>query len=673
MANFVNIANSAQNFTTPLPFQHFTGDYATATTSGVTQPAAGTIPSANACDAACKNNADCEFFKFSNGTCQLFNSGSSTVLSGIKINTSQRGVGMSNIYSTQLPNTTAKTATAATNAARSVQDCEAACNSDATCFVYGYNLTGPTCSLYGSANSAGNVGTSRDLFEGLPTITLSESTQVLNTIVFTGTATNFTSISPDSTIEILVSGGSTVLASGTPDDFNSVGITLVPSSPVVNSVTTYMARFKNKQSVSSTAPLSLTWKVPATISAITLGTTPETRTQMNFTITLTNPISSDLFRLELSNTYTPTGLSAINCTRTMATFEGSSLPTQIAHDENIPGGTVYKLSLIYDPDGTVLSTSANFAIPTHLTNTVVPTSSIRAIYSSLRVHPTYQGPLFNIEMFFNGVWAGFDIHIDSTGQYRVKSGSRLELIDINVLDNTSIYTIYNQTGSNNLSYISVAPLLLVDGNKFKFYIYQGSSLVLPRGILATPGAGGYIINIKMKNIVKTKATGDRRLIMGSGVTTTANTGPWIYLDINNKPAITFNTSINSALLTTSAQEVITNDPSTNNNNYTFRILQNPFKAWITRNGTTLEPATPTAGIAGSFLTSTTVGQAMNVNGSVGGSVTLSPFTSLAPDFDGEFSSIFVGVNNTVFNFEASPSGTTINTSRTAMLKQIRGV
>ena len=129
MANFININTSATSFTIPLPFQHFTGDYATATPL-TPNPSAS---NADECHIACINNRDCEFFKFSSGTCQLFNSGSTTTVSGIKIDTRLKALGMSNTYSTKIPTTTVLSTSTEPN----LDACESTCNLNASCFVYG--------------------------------------------------------------------------------------------------------------------------------------------------------------------------------------------------------------------------------------------------------------------------------------------------------------------------------------------------------------------------------------------------------------------------------------------------------------------------------------------------------------------------------------------------------
>lgn len=560
MANFVNLQTSATNFTVPMPFQHFTGDYAGATLISTKT----NVQNANVCESECTNNPICELFKFTPPLrCELFNSGSSTVLSGIKIDTRLRGIGNSNIYSTQIPNTTAKPSTAATTAARSAEACETACNSDTTCFVYGYDISYQTCTLYSSTNSNGNVGSSRDLLIGLPIVNQ-----------------NFT---------VTVGGNGSA----------------------------------------------------------------SQRTLMTFTITLTNVLPSDTFNLELRQTYTPSGLSSVLCSRVMvSSFTSSSIPTQILHDENIPGGTNYTLFVTYN--GIDIGSSSPFNI-----NRILTGITARAVYSSLRAHDTYTGPLFRV---LNGA-TELDVYMDSVGLYRWGMTAVLLTKSINGLP---VVTLYNQASTTTpLSTVAATrPLVRTDGSKYKFVLDATKQFILPGAVLNAPGTGGHIINIKLKSFTKGS---DRRLIMGSGYATSPYTGPWLYIDINNKPAIAYASSV-GAITTSSSQTLSASSES----NFTWRTLPSPHRAWITKDGTTIEQATsPYTGTTAAFVNSITAGK-------VGGSVTLTGFGSLTPAFEGEISSIFVGANTattavtiasaTAFNFETAESTTAF-----ANLSKIRDV
>ncbi len=334
MANFVNIQNSATIFTPPLPFQHFTGDYSSAKQL---TPALTGITSANQCDAVCNSIQECEFFKFTT-TCNLFNSGSSTVLSGIKINSSLRGVGMSNIYSTQIPNTTAKTGTPS-SASVSAADCETACNTDSTCFVYGYNLTTQTCSLYGSANTSGNVGSSRDLLEGIPTITLNTPTQVLKTIVFKGNASSTVL----GNIEITRTGLDQVLASGTVADFTGPG--LVYSNPTGTPSFSFTAWYALRQGITST-PVTFTYAPPTLTASNPTGINGK---GLSFTVTSTNvPAGTPLVM------FIGTGTTPYTLTNTSGTTTWSYTQSKRIWD----AGTTQSIFVAVASDTTIKSTTA---------------------------------------------------------------------------------------------------------------------------------------------------------------------------------------------------------------------------------------------------------------------------------------------------------------------------
>jgi hypothetical protein len=285
MANFVNINNSAQNFTIPMPFQHFTGDYATATQ--ISTPAA---VSADGCYIECQKNSDCEFFKFvPPSTCQLFNSGSQTIVSGVKIDTRRKTLNMSNTFSTLLPQTTVLSTTPSVS---STQDCESSCNSNPRCFVYGYDIANRNCTLYSSVNNSGNVGVSLDILQGIPTITLSTPTQKLTSIVFTGTASS----SLFGRIEIL-SGGS-VVASGTVSDFTgAAGITLYSGA-----TGTYTARYQLKQGVVS-SPVSFTYAAP-TITNVTTSSVNGKGFTVSGTLSSTIPVGTQMVFTLLGTNYT---------------------------------------------------------------------------------------------------------------------------------------------------------------------------------------------------------------------------------------------------------------------------------------------------------------------------------------------------------------------------------
>jgi hypothetical protein len=154
--SYVNIQKGAGNFNVPMPFQHFTGDYATAT-----QISTVTVANSNVCDALCKNSPTCEFYKFlTPSSCQLFNATSgSNITSGIKINRDTRNIGMSNIYSVQVPSTVP----ISSNQTQNSEACENSCNLNSMCYVYGFDLSTSTCTLYGTTLQSGNVGVSRDL------------------------------------------------------------------------------------------------------------------------------------------------------------------------------------------------------------------------------------------------------------------------------------------------------------------------------------------------------------------------------------------------------------------------------------------------------------------------------------------------------------------------------
>jgi 6-phosphogluconolactonase (cycloisomerase 2 family) len=156
MAQFVNINNTAQEFVTPLPFQHFTGDYAVVNLIKST-----TSADANVCDAECKNTSSCEFFQFiSPNSCSLFEASSTgDTISGIRVNQSLRDVGKSNIYSVTIPDKNP----ISTTTLNSSNECEASCFNDTKCNVYTYQSTTKTCKLYGYMALLGNVGSSRDI------------------------------------------------------------------------------------------------------------------------------------------------------------------------------------------------------------------------------------------------------------------------------------------------------------------------------------------------------------------------------------------------------------------------------------------------------------------------------------------------------------------------------
>lgn len=216
MSNFININNTAPNFTVPMPFQHFTGDYATATALTPNPTAA----SADACHIACMNNQNCEFFKFTPpSTCQLLNSSGTNIISGIKIDTSRRTLGMSNTYSTRIPATTVLS----TSNQGSSEACESTCNLNASCFVYGYNLSSGQCTLYSLTNNTGNVGSSRDLLFDMIKASGLSITQNLRKLVFKGTITGGKGTE---TLNIINTNGNTQVASGSVSDFTgATGIT----------------------------------------------------------------------------------------------------------------------------------------------------------------------------------------------------------------------------------------------------------------------------------------------------------------------------------------------------------------------------------------------------------------------------------------------------------------
>jgi hypothetical protein len=139
--------------------------------------------------------------------------------------------------------------------------------------------------------------------------------------------------------------------------------------------------------------------------------------------------------------------------------------------------------------------------------------------------------------------------------------------------------------------------------------------------------------------------------------TNLNSGPFFYIDTNNKPAVAFNN--NPGALTTSSSQNLTLKSV---NNFTWRVVQNPFRAWITNDGTTVEQATPLAGLTGTFTTSATsasvtMSTATTLTATIGGvSTTTFNFSSAVC----EISSIFIGIHNatattSMFNFEASLS------------------
>lgn len=170
--NFLNINNSAENFVTPLPFQHFSGDYAMA--EKISNQPTG-ITSANQCDAACKLNPDCELFNFKSdtNTCELFVA-SGKLISGIKIDTSLRSVGMSNLYSSRIAGSTP---ISSSSSIISADACETLCNNDASCNVYTYDPSSLNCNLFGTPVSIGNSGSSRDVITS-PSITISNPRNV---------------------------------------------------------------------------------------------------------------------------------------------------------------------------------------------------------------------------------------------------------------------------------------------------------------------------------------------------------------------------------------------------------------------------------------------------------------------------------------------------------------
>lgn len=154
MANFVNINNTAPEFTVPLPFQHFTGDYANATL--IRQPTG--VTNVDICHSECKNEPMCEFFTFvkATNTCNIYSANSTdTMVTGVRIETSLRNIGMSNIYSNYVPSTTR--IQAPTNQA-SVDLCETSCSTLPTCNVYTYDFGSQSCTFYGTSVAQGNTG-----------------------------------------------------------------------------------------------------------------------------------------------------------------------------------------------------------------------------------------------------------------------------------------------------------------------------------------------------------------------------------------------------------------------------------------------------------------------------------------------------------------------------------
>lgn len=187
-SNFLNIQNSAQQFTIPMPFQHLTGDFANATL--ITSKGSS---SKNTCDAECKNDPLCEFFTFtqSSATCNLYSAEStSTMVTGIRIEPSLRNVGMSNIYSNYVPNTTRIQAPTSTS---SSEQCETQCYNTSTCNVYTYDMSTQACTLYGTSVVQGATGVSKDIitvsraFVVTPSITLASASATSTSITVKGT------------------------------------------------------------------------------------------------------------------------------------------------------------------------------------------------------------------------------------------------------------------------------------------------------------------------------------------------------------------------------------------------------------------------------------------------------------------------------------------------------
>lgn len=222
MANFINISQSAQNFTAPMPFQHFTGDYTNAT---LIRSIANI--NVNRCDAECKNESTCEFYTFTNNnnTCNLYAANSTlNTITGVKINSSLRNVGMSNIYSSSIPSTTSLSApTTRINA----EACETSCNTNALCGVYTYNRSSQLCTLYGATSAAGNLGSSRDIVASGGSVVSSSRILFENFTVSLRTLTNLLSmkfvysIDPSILVYVSKSDGTIVVNDKTIDFFNN--------------------------------------------------------------------------------------------------------------------------------------------------------------------------------------------------------------------------------------------------------------------------------------------------------------------------------------------------------------------------------------------------------------------------------------------------------------------
>ena len=518
MSTYTNI-NDFQTFSSPLPFQHFVGDYGTTVTGVQVTP----NQTAEQCEAICNNMPTCELWKRTlAGSCSTFTP-SGAKQSGIKINRATRFMAGSSVYSVSIPSTTAAIGPTGSSNVPTVEDCENLCDSIASCGAYSFDTANNNfCEIYPSLPGTGNVGVSRDMFTESSTYIL-----ISDTSVRFSTRTQFVltgSVSADLTSETLaVSVNGTVVGTFLASSYVSTGrtVTLPTTTSLDTDYVIQVLLNSDRNIMSNRVTVRVVYSIGTsfTVTPVETGTTTLT-TQNRTRVVINQPVGS--VNILPSDTFNVTLVSGV-FTKSLGNMTLSSMTSGIDIGSKCIGGSNYQIRLTLGASAQTL-TSSVFSILYRLNGTA--STSTRGVYATT-IYANYSGAIFSISD--NGTKA---ITCNAFGDYIVV-GTTTVLGD---LTGKPVTVWTSQIGTSHLtnSTIATAPILAKKAGEDYYYVkFDGTRfLSLPVVVLS-----GTSVDITLSTRIKefTPQTGSKHsTILGAGSLTTIRGGLWFYIDSTNK-------------------------------------------------------------------------------------------------------------------------------------------
>lgn len=525
MSTYTNI-NDFQTFSSPMPFQHFLGNYALTTTNISSTP-----ETAEQCNARCANTPNCEVWKrTATGTCTT-HAAIGTNQSGIKINTATRFIaGSSAVYSSvNIPLTTAmptgSTGSSTIPNGTSLM-CETRCNNIAACGAYSFDATNaalPMCNLYATTGGvAGNVGVSRDMFSD------STSYITLNSIVATTTSRTTLAISGSTSvttnIQVLIDGN--VKATITPSQLTAAGgITITFSAPPIDpGQRTIQLQSSSVMSNSRTFMVTLPTLTTNTVAPKQTGAatlTTSNRTFVTVVLAYAGSTPTDTFAVSVRNGSYKKSLGNMTFSQINNAISGIDIGSECT------GGANYILD--YTMTGQTTISSPSFSILYRLNGL---TSGARGIYSTKIVASTGVNLFRVIDTTSN---SQKDVISDPFGRYMF-SGTTTEV----QLTNFRVVTWYSQSPVSSTVNLTAAtgsePTLKLNSGENFYYIDFGTGnkrFTLPSSVLSQ--VSGQILNIHTNIKRFTPGSKVNTILFGSGSSTALRGGVWVgIVNANNR-------------------------------------------------------------------------------------------------------------------------------------------